>query len=151
MTSCPSSVRALFERAAGASAGGDAVLDWHGASAVHRFVHVVAGDAPVPLRETTEPTEAGREFSRLDATPAPGRARISQAGPAFDGASAPGGGADDRPDPRRLGTLVHRLLEHDALNPSQAPRRSRQVAQRLASREEWARRTPSARRWSPPR
>jgi ATP-dependent helicase/nuclease subunit A len=133
----PAEVRALFERAAGASSGGDAVLAWHGPSAVHRFVHVVAGDAPALNRESTEARDPGREFSRQDATPAPGRARISQAGPAFDGASGPGGERDDRPDPRRLGTLVHRLLEHDALNPPQDAGALEQVAERLASREGW--------------
>ena len=60
----PVDLRAIFEGAAGASSGGDAVLAWHGASAVHRFVHVVAGEAPVPFPETAEPRDPGREFSR---------------------------------------------------------------------------------------
>ena len=113
----PVEVRAVFERAAATPPdGADGWLEWQGASDVHRFAHVVAATAPVPLEIDRSQKEVASEFTRLTAAPSAARMRISTAGagPAIDRQPLPEP-LVDAPDPRRLGTLVHRLLEHDAL------------------------------------
>ena len=130
----PADVRAVFERAAaGAQETAGAVLAWQGPSAVHSFVHVVAAAVPpVPLQAGRPPHDVPSEFARLDPFLGLARARISAAGvarvlerpTAHDWASAD-------PDPRRLGTLVHRLLEHDALDGSLDEATLRLRAERL--------------------
>jgi ATP-dependent helicase/nuclease subunit A len=133
----PSELRAVFERAATASSVvGDGALEWRGASAPHRFVHVVPGGTPPVLREAGPPHEVACEFSRLAAAPSAERARISLAGPAYDQQSFPGGAADG-PDPRRLGTLVHGLLEHGALDDDVEGGALEQLAERLLDRDDW--------------
>jgi len=130
----PAEVRAVFERAAATvqDAPG-AALEWQGASAVHRFAHIVPADAPpAPPEAVRTPHDVPSEFTRLTAGPTLERARISTAGvaPEFDRHPAPAW-AVDAPDPRRLGTLVHRLLEHDALDGRVEDTALRHLAERL--------------------
>jgi len=129
----PADVRAVFERAAaGAQEAAGAVLAWQGASGVHRFAHIVPADAPpAPLQAGRPPHDVPSEFARLDPGPTLARARISAAGvaPVFDRHPVPDRAA--APDPRRLGTLVHRLLEHDALDGSLDEAALRHLAERL--------------------
>ena len=130
----PADVRALFERAAAVAPDtAGAVIEWRGASAVHRFAFIVPADGPpVPAESGRSPHDVASDFTRLDAAPTLARARISTAGvaPVFDRHPFPEW-AVDAPDPRRLGTLVHRLLEHDALAGGLAEAALRHLAERL--------------------
>jgi ATP-dependent helicase/nuclease subunit A len=131
----PVAVRAVFERAAATPPdGADGWLEWQGASDVHRFAHVVAAAAPVPLEIDRSQKEVPSEFTRLTAAPSAARVRISTvgAGPAIDRQPLPEP-LVDAPDPRRLGTLVHRLLEHDALGGALDAEALRDLAERLLS------------------
>jgi ATP-dependent helicase/nuclease subunit A len=128
----PADVRAVFERAAAGAQEAGVVLGWQGPSAVHQFAHIVPAEtSPAPLAGRPEP-DVPSEFARLDPSPTLARARISAAGaalvfdrhPFLDRAVA-------APDPRRVGTLVHRLLEHDALDGSLDEETLRHLAGRL--------------------
>ena len=138
----PADVRALFERAAAVAPDtAGAVIEWRGASAVHRFAHIVPADGPpVPAESGRSPHAAASDFTRLDVAPTLARARISTAGvaPVFDRPLFTEW-AVDAPDPRRLGTLVHRLLEHDALAGGLAEAALRHLAERLRGGDEGAR------------
>ena len=117
----PSELRAVFEQAGLARADtGTAVIEWRGASSVHHFVNIVPDrTAPAPHASTRPPHEIPGDFGRLFAAPSTARAMISKAGlePVFD--HQPLERPEGAPDARRLGTLVHRLLEHDALGLDQ--------------------------------
>ncbi len=129
----PADLRAVFERAAATLTDkADGSLVWQGASAVHRFAHVVPAASPVPLEPERSPEEMVGEFTRLMAAPSPVRARISTVGVGspIDSPPLPEPIAD-APDPRRLGTLVHRLLEHDALGGGLDAEGLRHLAERL--------------------
>ena len=117
----PSEFRAVFEQAGLARPDtGTAVIEWRGASSVHRFVNIVPDQTPpAPHASARSPHEIPSDFGRLLAPPSTARARISKAGlePGFD--HQPLERPEGAPDARRLGTLVHRLLEHDALGLDQ--------------------------------
>ena len=127
----PADLRAVFERAAATPAGSaEGSLVWQGASAVHGFANVVPAADPVGIEIDRSPEVVVGEFTRLMAAPSPLRARISTvgAGSAIDSPPEP---VVDAPDPRRLGTLVHRLLEHDALGGGLDAAALWQLAERL--------------------
>ncbi len=130
----PADIRAVFERAGATPPDTvEARLEWQGASGVHRFAHVVpAAAAAMPIKIDRVHKEVASDFTRLPAAPSPARARISTAGvePAIGRQQLPEA-VVDAPDPRRLGTLVHRLLEHDALGGNLDEAALRQLADRL--------------------
>ena len=134
----PGELRAVFEQAGLAKPDtGSAVIDWRGASGVHRFVNIVPDQTPpAPHASARSPREIPSDFGRLSATPSTARARISSAGlePVFD-QHQPLERPADAPDARRLGTLVHRLLEHDALGLDHAA--LTRLAARLLVGDDW--------------
>jgi ATP-dependent helicase/nuclease subunit A len=130
----PADVRAVFELAAAPIQDApEPVLEWQGATAAHRIAHVMPADAPpAPLDTSRTERDVPSDLTRLDASQTVARARISTAGvaPVLDWHPS-GDPASDIPDPRRLGTLVHRLLEHDALDGSLEQAGLRRLAQVL--------------------
>ena len=104
----PGDVQALFE---GAATAGDFV-EWIATTARHRFRVVTPAEAPQleTARAGQDTTSEMSDFEPLDPGPTLERARISD----DDGevpAAAGGRAAGARADRRRLGLLVHRLLE----------------------------------------
>ena len=134
----PADVRAIFERAAAPVQGPPGpVLEWQGATALHRIAHVMPADAPAaPLPSGRIEQDVPSEFTRLDAGLILARARISTAGVAAMLDRHPStDSAGDAPDPRRLGTLVHRLLEHNALEGNLDEAARRRLAEVLLGRD----------------
>jgi ATP-dependent helicase/nuclease subunit A len=106
----PPDLRAVVEQAALGAAGEE--LTWRGLSAAHTFRIVsAAAEAPVQTEAVSvAPSPVDRD--PLPSARATSRRRISGVGSAQ--LPVPSGEPVVRPRDRRLGTLVHRLLEHGA-------------------------------------
>jgi ATP-dependent helicase/nuclease subunit A len=106
----PADLRAAFER--GAAGDPSAAIEWQGPSATHRFA--LGQPSAEPLGPIAAPSSGGmvEDRDRLVAIDRDRRARISDVEGTAAGDAAPT--APSSVDPRRVGTLVHRLLERNA-------------------------------------
>ena len=103
----PAELRAIFE----AASAGAARVEWHGASASHPFrVLAPSEQLQAPARAASAPEVTTAKSAPLVETGRPVRRRISTAGEAEPQPPTPRMSGVPA-DPRRLGTLVHRLLE----------------------------------------
>jgi ATP-dependent helicase/nuclease subunit A len=131
----PDDLRTAVERAA----QGGARVEWTGSTAQHAFrvVPLLPEDVPPPVRANAPAAAGAADFGRLDPGPDVRWMRISGERLPPPALAAPVGSAVPRPDAdaRRIGLLVHRLLEQ--LAPAAAGaltvdgERFRQAAARL--------------------
>ena len=132
----PAELRAIFERAG--IRRPPRALEWQGASATPSLPQAgTVGAATACQRPRRHRTGTAREFGAAASTPtARFAARISQAGRSRAAATGRPEPPGDAADPRRLGTLVHRLLEQRRASSLHAIQALEALAERLLGRDD---------------
>ena len=129
----PADLRAVFERLAADDA--PPVVEWHGPSMTHRLAVVRAAPEPIVRPAAAAVAEVVEDRGVLVASRGGARARISDAGEGPIDAGPPEAPASV--DPRRLGTLVHRLVERGAVREISSGADIDALARRLAAGGTW--------------